>query len=267
MPVNGDYGDSYVKVAVDPTSTPSNPNINGWGLKVVDYFTPQDQATMNQFDQDLGSGGVVLLPPAAGSATYPQLMVGAGKLGRIYLINCNNMGHYDPNADHVVAETSNGTITGSWDTPAYYNGAIYYGGQGDVGKTFSIANATLSQTPTSQGADSFAYPGFTPSISANGSTGGIVWGLDHGSNQLRAYNAAGFNQELYTSAQAANNRDALTGSVIKFSVPTVADGEVFVGTSDALNVFGLQDQFQVTGLPSSTTAGQTCTITVKAEDG
>jgi hypothetical protein len=113
----------------------------------------------------------------------------------------------------------------------------------------------MSLTPTSQGPDKYAYPGSTPSISANGTTNGIVWAVDIGTNQLRAYNATGFNTELYTSAQAANSRDALTGSVVKFAVPTVADGLVFVGTSNALNVYGLLAQAtQPPAAPSNLTA-------------
>lgn len=261
MPIDGDYGDSFVKVAVDPTSTASNPNINGWGLKVVDYFTPYDQANLDNYDLDLGSGGTMLLPDSVGSSAHPHLMVGAGKEGRIYLIDRDNMGHFDPNTDHVVQETSNTTISGSFDTPAYYNGTIYYvggsniGNPNDVGKTFSISNGQMSLTPTSQGSDSFAYPGSTPTISANGATNGIVWTLDHGTNQLRAYSASGFNDELYTSAQAANGRDTLNGSEIKFSVPTVADGLVFVGSSKALNVYGLlQAATQAPAAPSNLVA-------------
>jgi hypothetical protein len=270
MPVNGDYGDSFVKIAVDPTTSPTNQNINGWGLKAVDYFTPFDQANLNNGDLDLGSGGPLLLPDSVGSTAHPQLMVGAGKEGRIYLIDRNNMGHFSSTTDHVVQETNNTTITGSFDTPAYFNGAIYYvggsniGNPNDVGKTFSIANGQMSLTPTSQGPDHYAYPGATPSISANGTSNGIVWALDRGTNQLRAYNATGFNTELYTSAQAANNRDALTGSVIKFAVPTVADGLVFVGTSDALNVYGLFPQVTLNPVNQSVTAGANVVFTATA---
>ena len=245
MPSNGDYGDSFVKIAVDPTTSSTNQNINGWGLKAVDYFTPFYQASLNTSDLDLGSGGPLLLPASVGSTAHPLLLVGAGKEGRIYLIDANNMGHFDPGADLVVQETNDTTISGSFDTPAYFNGNIYYvggsniGNANDVGKTFSISNGHMSLTPTSEGPDSYSYPGATPSVSANGTSNGVVWALDRGTNQLRAYNASGLNAELYTSAQAANNRDALTGSVLKFSLPTVADGLVFVGTSDALNVYGL----------------------------
>ncbi len=261
FPVNGDYGDSFVKLAVDPNSNSTNQNINGWGLKVVDYFTPFDQANLNNGDLDLGSGAPMLLPDSVGSMAHPHLMVGAGKEGRIYLIDRDNMGHFDPNTDHVVQETNNTTITGSFDTPAYFNNAIYYvggsniGNPNDVGKTFSISNGTLSLSPTSQGPDSYAYPGSTPSISANGSGNGVVWDLDTGTNQLRAYNASGYNTELYTSAQAANNRDQLVGSVVKFSLPDVANGMVYVGTSSALVAYGLIGQpTQAPAAPSNLSA-------------
>jgi hypothetical protein len=274
MPVNGDYGDSVVKIAVDPTTSQTNQNINGWGLKVVDYFTPYDQQTLDNNDWDLGSGGPILLPDSVGSTTHPHLMVAAGKEGRIYLIDRDNMGHYSSTTDNVVEETSNTTITGLFGDPAYYNGTLYYvggsniGNGNDVGKTFSIANGRMSLTPTSQGPDSFAFPGDTPSISADGSTNGIVWATDHGTSQLRAYSATGFNNELYTSAQAANNRDALTGTAIKFAVPTVADGLVFVGSTDALNVYGLlapatQPPAAPSNLTATTVSGASIQLTWK----
>jgi hypothetical protein len=96
----------------------------------------------------------------------------------------------------------------------------------------------LSALPTSQSPDNFGCPGGTPGISANGNTAGIVWDLDTGSNELRAYDASNYATELYTSAQAANNRDLL-GSVVKFTVPIVVDGKVYVNTSDNLVVYGL----------------------------
>jgi hypothetical protein len=248
LPMNGDYGDSFVKLAVDPTTSPSHPNINGWGLKVVDYFTPSEQGTLNNLDLDLGSGGPLLLPDAVGSVAHPHLLVGAGKEGRIYLIDRDNMGHFDPNTDHVVQVMPNLSIEGSFDTAAYFNGRIYYvggsniGNPNDVGKTFPIIAGQLYASLNTQGTDRFAYPGATPSISANGPTNGIVWVLDVGSNQLRAYDATGFNTELYTSAQADGGRDALAGPVTKFSVPTVSNGQVYVGTATSLVVYGLLPQ-------------------------
>jgi hypothetical protein len=244
FPINGDYGDSFVKIGLDPSTNRNHQNINGWGLKVLDYFTPFDQDNLNNGDLDLGSGGPVLLPASVGSTAHPSLLVGSGKEGRIYLIDRNNMGKFDIHTDHVVQETSNTAISGSFGAPAYYNGSIYYVGGSNIGnpddnaKTFSIANAQLSFGPTSRSPDTFGYPGSTPSITSNGLGKGIAWDLDTGTNELRAYRANGYNTELYTSNQDAN-RDALDGSVIKFAVPTVVNGKVYVGTSTSLDVYGL----------------------------
>jgi hypothetical protein len=262
FPVNGDFGDSFVKLAVDTSSSASNQNgnLNGWGLKAADYFTPFNQANLNNGDVDLGSGGPFLLPDSAGSAAHPHLMVGSGKEGRIYLIDRDNMGHFSSTTDHVVQELPAVTISGSFGTGAYFNGQIYYvggsniGNPNDVAKTFSITAAQLSTSPTSSGHDTFGFPGNSPSISANGSANGILWAVDKGSNQLRAYNAANLATELYTSAQAPNNSDAL-GSAIKFAVPTVANSHVYVGTSNALVVYGLRTQAtQPPAAPTNLTA-------------
>src|SRR5262249_22894237 len=138
-----------------------------------------------------------------------------------------------------------GAINGSLDTPTFYNGVLYYvGGYGDPARTFNIANASMSSTSVTQSADSYSFPGSTPTISTN-TTGrnAIVRDIaGPGTSQLRAYNASqGYSSEIYTSAQAANNRDAL-GSAVKFTVPTVADGEVFVGTTNSLVAYGLLQQ-------------------------
>jgi hypothetical protein len=239
FPNQGDYGDTFLKLAVDPTTNPAHQNINGWGLKAVDYFTPSDQANLSNNDLDLGSGGPLILPAAAGSSSHPLLMVGAGKDGTVYLIDRNSMGKYNSSSDNVVQELPADTIGGgSYDTPAYYNGMLYYVGALDSAKTFSLANATLSASPVSQSSDTYGFPGSTPTISANGSAGGVVWDINYGSNSLRAYVAGDYGTLLYTSDQAANNRDQL-GSSVKFSVALVANSMVYVGTSNSVLFYGL----------------------------
>ena len=237
MPGQGDYGDSFVKLAIDPSTSPNNQNPNGWGLKVVDYFTPFDQVRLASGDIDQGSGGILLLPVSVGSAAHSNLLVGAGKEGRVYLIDLNNMGHYSGTTDHSVEHHT--AINGSWSTPAYFNGEFYYfGGNTDNGKAFSINNGSFSSSPVSKTPDTFGSQGDTASISANGTVNGIVWVLDRASNELRAYDATNLANELYTSDQAANGRDQI-GSVVKFSVPTVINGKVFVGTTTGLAIYGL----------------------------
>jgi fibronectin type 3 domain-containing protein len=258
IPNQGDYGDSFVKVEIDGSTPASGSldatnNSNGWGMHVADYFTPMNEGNLSGGDTDLGSGAPLLLPASAGSAAHPNLLVGAGKEGRIYLIDRNNMGGYHGDAagdgnsgtDNVVQETATGAINGSLDTPTFYNGALYYvGGYGDQARTFTVANAVMSSTSVTQSSDSYPFPGSTPTISANSSGGNaIAWDIaGPGTNQLRAYNASqGYSSEIYTSAQAAGSRDSF-GSAVKFTVPTVADGEVFVGTTNSVVAYGLLQQ-------------------------
>lgn len=240
FPIKGNYGNSFVKLVVDRNSSPSSQNINGWGLKVADYFTPFNQEFLDGRDLDLGSGAPVILPDEVGSAAHPHLLVGAGKEGKMYVIDRDNMGKFGTK-DNVV-QTVAGQLSSSFDTAAYYQNKLYYvEGFGGTAKTFSISNGLLSTTPTSRSADSFTYAGSTPSISANGNSNGIVWDVDRGTNQLRAYSSDSYAQELYHSGQAAGDRDRL-GTAVTFQVPTVANGHVYLGTggpSSTLVAYGL----------------------------
>jgi fibronectin type 3 domain-containing protein len=269
FPINGDYRDSVLKFAVYPSSTANNPNINGWGLKVVDYFTPMDQSALSSADQDLGSGGPLVLPQSAGSITigsaaHPNLLIGSGKEGKLYVIDRDNMGHYSPNTDNVVQEIEAFPNGGAFDTASFYfdgsSARIYYVGLNDNAHSFTISNATLVAAAATP--DVYGTRGATASISANSTANGIVWAMDIGSNQLRAYSAVNFSQELWTSAQAAGNRDAL-GTAVKFAVPTVADGQVFVGTTNALVTYGeLSAPISAPTAPSNLTAAAVSAVQV-----
>lgn len=229
FPINGNYGNSILKVVPDAASSVTNQNINGWGLKVVDYFTPFNQRFLEERDLDLGSGAPMLLPREVGSDAHPNLLVGAGKEGQMYLVDRDNMGKFGTKNNNL--QTVGGQLSGSFDTPAYYKNTIYYvEGFGGTAKTFSISNAVMSSEPTTRSIDTFTYAGSTPSISANGSTNGIVWDVDRGTNQLRAYSTDSYAQQLYNSGQAPGNRDSL-GTAATFQVPTVANGFVYLGTA------------------------------------
>ncbi|HEY2787417.1 MAG TPA: fibronectin type III domain-containing protein, partial [Fimbriiglobus sp.] len=249
FPSKADYGDSFVKVALDPATSPTSQNPNGWGLQVVDYFTPFNQAYLNSVDQDVGSSACVVVPDSYGSATHAHLLIGSGKEGVIYLIDRDNMGKYG--LQNAIVQNTANQLSGSLDSAAIFNGQVYYvEGYGGVAKTFTLVNGVLSTTPASKSADAFAFAGSTPSVSSNGPADGIVWDVDRGTNQLRAYSTDSYATELYTSGQAANGRDDL-GAAVKFQVATVANGRVYVGSgtgdpNNALVVYGL--------LPPPTTA-------------
>jgi hypothetical protein len=221
-----DLGESFIKLS------PSG------GLSVIDYFTPFNQLDLNKRDVDTGSSGTLLLPESAGSAAHPHLLTSAGKEGRIYLLDRDNLGQFQEGSDSQIVQSLPGAVGGLFSIPAYFNGSVYFSGAGDNLKAFSIANATLSSAPTSLSATKFGGLGAVPSVSANGESNGIVWVLESsGSGTLRAYDATNLAVELYDSGQN-RVRDAL-GSYVKFSTPTIADGKVFAGTQNSLAVFGL----------------------------
>lgn len=241
--INGQYGTSFVRLAVDTLHTSStNQNSNGWGLKVITYFTPYNQATLSADDQDLGSGAALLLPDSAGSSAHPHLLVGAGKEGRLYMVDRDSMGGYDTVSDQIVQEKVS-ALASCYCSPAYFNGVFYMtpGTNNDTGKAFTITTGTFSTAAVTT-PDTFGFPGASPCISGTSATdpNAIVWCLDggNGSNQLRAYKAGNFRQEIYTSAQAANNRDQ-TGGTCKFALPTIANTRVYVPTSSGLIAYGL----------------------------
>ena len=254
----GDYSDSFVKL-----STVSNK------LAVADYFTPFNQAAMQLSDADLGSGGPLLLPDSVGSATHPHLLVGAGKQGKIYLVDRDNMGQFNSANDNQIVTSLPGAIGGVWDSPAYFNNLIFYHGNGDVLKAFTITNGVLVATPASQSATSFGFPGCTPTISANGTNNGIAWDIDptpylsSGPAVLHAYNATNLAIELYNSSQnlARDN----PGGAVKMTTPVIAGGKVYVGAQYALSVFG-NAVFMVTPTIAPNGGNFTNSVTVTLAD-
>ena len=237
FPVDGDYGDCFLELSTDPTTSQQNQgsNVNGWGIKVVDYFAPYNNHTLDGGDTDLGSGGLILLPASAGSAAHPELLVGAGKQGTIYVVDTSNMGKFAA-TDHVVQEVGN-AVNGSLGTPAFFNGRLYYtSSYGGAAVSWRFADGTLDRSTVQSSALSFAFPGASPYISADGTQNGIAWMIDKGTGSLRAYDASDLSKLLWDSNQNPT-RDALDGS-IKFSVATPVNGRVYALSADRLVVYG-----------------------------
>ena len=230
-----DYGDSIIKLDVNN----GVPTMNASGTVVGDDFTPHDQASMNNTDLDVASGGVIVLPDSVGGGG--RQLVQVGKSGRIYVLNRENLGGYNPNNTTDPGESA--YVSGLWGAPAYWNGNVYVWGVNDSLKAFSFANGALSAAPTStsvQSAQSFSP---TPSVSANGTTNGIVWSLEtdnyqwQGRQILYAHNASNVSNLLYSSE--SNVARDNPGNSLQFVVPTVVNGKVYVGSESQLSVYGL----------------------------
>lgn len=227
-PIN--YGDSIIRIDLLK------------GPTVQDYFTPSNQATLSANDQDLGSGGIAMLPDQSGP--NPHLLVQAGKEGTIYVVNRDNMGHFDSSRDHIVQEL--GSLFGVFSSPVYFNGKVYYWGYNDVVRAFTVTDGMLSTNPTDLGTVLFRFPGATPTISANGTSDAILWALETdaynktglgGPAVLFAYDATNLSRgPLYSSSQNPSRDNP--GEAVKFTVPTVANGKVYVGAVRQLSVYG-----------------------------
>ncbi len=241
-----DFGDSFLKL-----STVQN------GFAVQDYFTPYNQAILDDNDLDLGSGGLMILPDQGG--TYPHELVGGGKQGTFYLVNRDDMGEYNEAQDMVLQEWPE--ITPSIKTvPAYWNGSVYLSGQKDFIKMFSISDGVMSTTPVQETTISFNDRGPSISISANGTSNGILWAMLHGTPVLYAFDATNLTTELYDSTQAPKLRDRIL-STSRFVVPTIANGKVYVGGLNQLYVFGILPSLAITaGNNQSGPAGATLPI-------
>jgi hypothetical protein len=232
QPNGVDFGDSVLKLS--PTT-----------LAVADYFTPFDQAILDAIDADLGSSGPVVMPDQS-DAAVPHLLVVAGKAGTIYLLNRDHLGQFCSGcgSNAQIVQSIPTALGSNFGTPAVWNNTVYFLAAYDVLKALSISGGLLSTLPTSQAATGFDFPGATVSVSANGAADGIVWAVQtdafatNGPAVLHAYDATNVGTELYNSTQADGGRDTL-GPAVKFAVPTVVNGKVYVGTTNEFDVFGL----------------------------
>jgi len=230
-----DWGDSYLKLS--PVSGT---------LSEADFFTPFNVSTLTADDRDLGSGMATLLPTFSYSAV-PHIMIGAGKEGRIYVVNRDNMGHFDSACDCQIVQsipnavgvaTNSSDLQRNYSTPSYWNGNVYFSGTNDFVKRFHLSTVTgkLTTTPSDHSPTTYAFPGSNVVISGNGNGSGILWAVEKGASVLHAYDATKLSTEFYNTTQNAP-RDSL-GSSVKFAPPLVVNGKVYVGTFDHLVVYG-----------------------------
>jgi hypothetical protein len=203
---------------------------------------------------DVGSGGVVLLPDQPGS--HPHQLVLPAKGRWMYEVDrdqmtLNNLHYCQPNCTsdpQIITEFQ--PLGDSWCVPAYWNGSIYYGGSNTPVSVYSLNEGIVAPVASSVAPNQILYPGATPAISANGSANGIVWAVDTSNfggfgppsapAVLHAYDATNAAHELYNTTQVPN-RDVM-GNAVKFVVPTIANGKVYVGTQTEVDVYGLLAQ-------------------------
>jgi hypothetical protein len=222
------YGDSFLKLSTSG------------GLSVTDWFTPFDQEELAKQDLDLGGGGAVILPDQA-RGPYPHLVLACSKLGMLYVVNRDHFGHYNSKSDSQIVQTFMLDENWIYSTPLFWQNTLYVAANHSPVKAFRFSAVTdrFETKPFSASSQTYGYPGATPVVSAAGTGNAILWVIDPETpGVLHAYDPSNLNTEFWNSSQAANKRDQ-AGTGLKFTVPTVANGRVYVGTQTELDVYGL----------------------------
>ena len=265
------FGDSVLKLSA-----------TGGNLSVVDYFTPDDYASLQASDTDLGSSGPLLIPGTS-------LLIHGGKESILYLMNTSSLGHEASGNGQIVqsfATTQTGEIHGGpvfWNRTSNAGPTMYiWPNNGGSMEAYQFNGSTFNTTPISQ--STIAAPegqsGGVLTLSADGSTvgSGIVWASmpisldgDHGLSPgvLRAFDANNLTTELWDS-QMNFARDSM-GIWPKYSPPTVVNGKVYMAafpsdgvSNGAISVYGLlTPNFSMSLSPSTQTVvvGNTTTFT------
>jgi hypothetical protein len=225
--ISNDYGDTFVKLGA------------GVPLTVADYFAPMNAIADDTADADMGSAAALLLPDLVDSGNVTRhLAVVAGKDQMMFVVDRDNMGQYSAIANNVFQVFAPDGHE-NFSSPIYFNGRVYIGPSGLALRAFTVTQAKLGSTPSSQSAFVFGSKGTVPSASANGTSNGIVWALDRGSSNLFAYNATDLTNVLYESSTVAGGRDAFASVGGHFITPMVANGRVYFGTHTTVAVFGI----------------------------
>ena len=190
---------------------------------------------------NFSSGSMILLPDLTDASGHvSHLALTADSEGDIFLLNRNSLA---ASANASVYQQIAGALSGNGNYPAsaFFNRSAYFAVAGDRLKAFTMNNARLAGIPSMESSVSFAGAPAGIGISANAKQNAIVWLTESSSANepaiLHAFDAANLSREIYNSAQAAKNRDAL-GANIPSVPPTVANGRVFIATPAGIAVFG-----------------------------
>jgi hypothetical protein len=249
---NNDYGESFI-------------NLSPSTLAVQDFYTPSQNVSWSGFDLDLSSGGITVLPDGAGPPGHPNVLVGSDKQSHLWMIDRSHMSGYMPGADNTVQYLTLPNSTACINTapaaecvyasPGYWNGTLYIAVRLGPLMALKLSSGMFQFSgnvaiAASQSAETYDFPGPTPMISASPSGGAIVWALDNNANGtsaadgnsalgaaiLRAYDATNLTTTLYSSDTLPADAG---GNAVKFTVPVVANGHVYVAGAGALTVYGL----------------------------
>jgi hypothetical protein len=237
-----DYGDTVLKMRFADGK-----------FQVVDWFTPHNQACINAADVEIGSGGVALLPTTGGK----RLAAVISKEGRLFLLDRDNLGHYNPSGDSQIPQSiligaqqctdgisSDLTEGPSWNrlygNASFWNGNLYLAMSNGHARQYAFSNGSLNPAPAGESSSSYGQRGGNTVVSANGPQDGIVWAYEKsasGAGILHAYDATNISHELWNTTMNTARDGMSTGT--GFATPVVADGKILAVYDRVLAVYGL----------------------------
>jgi hypothetical protein len=234
---NSNFGDSFLRLKPGSGT-----------LTIDDYFTPFNNLTLFSMDWDAGSGSPLLVPTQTGTS-HPKLLIAGTKegdedptyspQGRIYVVDRDNMGKFHAGDDSQIVQSLLGEAGRMFGSPAFWNQNVYFGGAGSFVTSFSMTNDLLS--PQSHSSLMLEPRGANPTISANGTSNGVVWILERIDGQtsgvLHAFDATNLATELYNSNQNSG-RDGLNASAGAVASVTIVNGKVYFAGNDLLAATG-----------------------------
>jgi hypothetical protein len=228
--------------------------LSGNTFNIVDWFSPSNQVCLDQADLEIGSGGVALLPDVGAGKKLGAVI---NKEGRLYLLNLDSMGKFNPAGDTQIPQM---LVVGSktcfagmgagfaegpdwqrlYGNPSFWNGNIYLATANGPLRQYRFQNGMLGTAPFAQSSNTFGLRGGNTVVSANDTSNAIVWAYEKsgtgGPAVLHAYDANTVTHEFWNSNM--NPADSM-GTGVGFGTPVVANGRVIAIFDRFAVIYGL----------------------------
>jgi outer membrane protein assembly factor BamB len=213
---------------------------------VLDLFTPDNVKSLDEHDQDFGSGGVMVLPDQRGSISH--LAVASGKTGQMFLMNEDDLGGFSTTKNNVLGTYNIGPC---WCSESYFvdpvdgNARVVSSG----GTSVMVWELQTSPSPaltnvTNSPSINVHNNGFFTTVSSNGTASPIIWALARPTPTSPALELYAFAPDLggatMTQLFAGQAGTWVKGGINPNIMPVVANGRVYVASYKELSILGLK---------------------------
>jgi hypothetical protein len=237
----GQLAESVIRLAPQPDGT----------LAAQDFFSPADAPTLDANDLDYGAAGPAELP--VGTTAYPHILVQGGKVGRIFLLNADNLGGREQGpggSDENLYQSQ--PYGGLWGHPAVFEAStspipagssglsdyVYSVGKNDYVRAFQVGTDSSGVPQLTDVANStfqFGYGSGSPVVTSNGNDplSAVVWVVDSSGSSSSLIAFPVVPQPAKGGGVKLQQIDGEPiGTASNFTIPATSNGLVYVGTLD-----------------------------------